>query len=299
MSAYDDAFDASHVLVDDALLDLLAAGGTCDEDAVAVLLSEWRAELSRATPAPLPRRAPTPTRRDPGRASHTAMSAVAAAALLMTGGVAAAAASGPGGPLGALHRVLFGEQHTPTITDATATRVSALLEQSERRLTAARAAGSLSARERAAVSATLDAATRLLDSDPAAPTALWQRLHALRRELAQLPIADPASTVVPAPTSPGPAPVSWSPSKPAEPNRAPATSSTPSAPPSPNHDRSGEPGAGSSSANPADGGGDGGDRSTSPSPSATSDTSDNANSGDTSGGQDGGQSDGDTSGGQG
>jgi hypothetical protein len=241
-------FEAGDVFDDEALLDRLAAGSPADDDGLGILLGAWRSELdlaASASPATSRRHLTSASRRDHGRVSRTAISAFAAAALFATGGVAAAAVSGPGGPLGALHRAIFGGQHSSV--DAIAQRVSRLLDAVGRRLAAAQAAGFVSEADRTDLSARLHRAAAWLRSDPRAPGALWQQLRTLRDQLAALPASDPPTALVPDPSVTGSPPAART----GAPTPAPDTSSGPS------------PERGTPSAGHADGPGDG-DRSSSP-----------------------------------
>src|SRR4051812_45320821 len=115
----DDAINATVLLADDQLVNVLAAGAPADHDPLAALLTAWRAELEHATPTTAPTRPATEqpsiipaSGRHPRRLTRRAVAALTAAALVGGGGVAAAAVSGPHGPLGALHRILFGDPST-------------------------------------------------------------------------------------------------------------------------------------------------------------------------------------------
>ena len=104
--------DPRAVEADDRLLDALAAGeltgpDLTDDPAIAAL-ADWRAEL-RNGDQPAVAAPARPRRRRPARSPRRSLAAAAAtAAVLVGGGVAAAAVSGPHGPLGGLHRLVFG-----------------------------------------------------------------------------------------------------------------------------------------------------------------------------------------------
>lgn len=228
MSGIEDSMDAAALFADDAFLDALAAGQPIDAepidaDPLGVLLYRWRAELVQATPATthhgLTAAGDLPTQRR-RRLARAAVGAAAAVAVLAGGGVAAAAASGPHGPLGGLHQLIFGGS---THTDPRLQRVIALLDQAQRHITAGRRAGKITTAEHDEVADTLTRAEDLLRAAPSAPGALSQRLHALRAALARLPITPepptmPAPVRTPGPNDPGtaPPPPSTSPTTPVE-----------------------------------------------------------------------------------
>src|SRR4051794_39469777 len=102
--------DFAAIQADAELLDALAAGTTTPEpDSAAALLLAWRSELDDVLPStptvPLQRGVPT-TPKAPRRRRHTA--AVVAAAFVLAASTGVAAAATQAGPLGSLHRSLFG-----------------------------------------------------------------------------------------------------------------------------------------------------------------------------------------------
>lgn len=189
----EEIFDATAVAHDDALLSALGAGAAVDDDGVGALLNAWRDELVAAPVPPatsLGSRSELATRRR--RLSRGAAAGLITAALVAGGGVAAAAASGPAGPFGSLHRVLFGGPSHSTPAD----RVAALLDTARQRIDAARRAGGVHADEREAITALLDQAAGILAAQPGAPAPLVQQVADLRSELAALPdIGAPAQDV--------------------------------------------------------------------------------------------------------
>ena len=120
MSEQDETFDSADVFDDEALINQLAAGECLDEDAIGARLSAWREELELATPPILASAAtvPEPARR---RLPRSFVSTATALVVVAGGSVAAAAATGPGGPLGPLHRMLFGgsSADAPSVPDPT------------------------------------------------------------------------------------------------------------------------------------------------------------------------------------
>ena len=181
------------VMDDDALLTLLAQGHAPAGDApdpAAPLLRRWRGELDVAEAAAPPRRIPLAA---VGRSTRrtTAIAGIVAVSLLgMTG--TAAALGGSAGPLGSVHRVLFG---TPAATgptrvpvDELATRASRLLDDVAHRLAAAGPGGPHGV-DRATAIAHLAEADTLLRLDRHAPAALIARSADLRRRLGQVPTA--------------------------------------------------------------------------------------------------------------
>lgn len=197
----DDMLDAGALADDDAMLTALGAGDTVDDGAIGPLLNAWRVELD-AAPVPLgaavtPRPDELSVRRR--RLSRGVAASVVAAAMVAGGGVAAAAASGPNGPLGPLHRVLFGgPAHT-----VGADRIAALLDAARQRLDAAHLVGGIRADQRAAIVALLDEAAGLLSDRTDAPARLGQLLAELRAELALLPDISAPATEPSTPGAPG------------------------------------------------------------------------------------------------
>src|SRR5690242_14766488 len=113
--------DLPLVREDDLLLDALGTGATPTDDQLVGRLAQWRRELVEATPAGEGRDAvilALPTRDRRGM-RHGIATAAIVTAVLAGGGVAAAAASGPHGPLGGLHRLLFGTPHSSATTPPT------------------------------------------------------------------------------------------------------------------------------------------------------------------------------------
>jgi hypothetical protein len=102
-------------------------------------------------------------------------------------------------PLGALHRTIFGAQHSSP--DPTAQRVSQLLEAVGRRLRSAQPASHIGDADRTELDARLDRAAAWLRSDTQAPEALWQQLRTLREQLAALPVGDPPTALLPNPST--------------------------------------------------------------------------------------------------
>jgi hypothetical protein len=101
----DDTFETTAVIADDLVLTMLGAGDVADDDPGG-LFAAWRAELVAATPA-------APLRVARRRLPNGFVAGAIATVLVAGGGVAAAAASGPHGPLGHLHQIIFGAQSRP------------------------------------------------------------------------------------------------------------------------------------------------------------------------------------------
>ena len=191
--------DPRAVEADDRLLDALAAGeltgpDLTDDPAIAAL-ADWRAELATAT-SPAGTAPARVRRRRPARSPRRSLAAAAAtAAVLVGGGVAAAAVSGPHGPLGGLHRLVFGagdhaEHSGPGQVHVDAADRSAhLLDRAARLLR--KTPRSLQPSDRHAIAVALDRAHRLIVSDPhldaSRAARLDARLDRLRTRLASLP----------------------------------------------------------------------------------------------------------------
>ncbi|MDQ1695476.1 MAG: Anti-sigma-D factor RsdA to sigma factor binding region [Frankiaceae bacterium] len=188
--------DLAAVAADDALVDALGSAELfpVDRDAVAGLLTMWRSELDEAVAAGsvggfVQRHRWSRARR------NTAGFIAGVVALAATTGVAAAASgpSGPG-PLGDLHRAIWGGSAiSPTAHDsATTAQVTRILDEVAGAIQSAQAAGGITALERTRRNGQLDDAAALLEHDPAAPAGLRQRVDTLRAQLAALaPVSKP------------------------------------------------------------------------------------------------------------
>lgn len=193
------------VAATDALLDDLAAGRPVevrqldddDEAAMAGLLATWRAELDdRAgtvmTAPPLVVPATRPSRWVRAH-QRTAAATAVVVALAASGGVAAAA-SGPTGPLGGLHKLIFGHPAVHQV-DTFAAAARGLLEKADHQINAASQAGSITAHARDHIAGELDKAAGFLASDSHAPQSLLDRVASLRTALDGIPLATPAPVV--------------------------------------------------------------------------------------------------------
>ena len=228
-----EVYPTAEVLADDALLDGLGAGEVIADDVLSSQLSAWCHELELATPR-LPLRAqPSAAVALPAKRHRRTSRVVAGAATVVVlaagGGVAAAAVSGPHGPLGGLHRILFGDSSTP---NPTVDQVRALLDQASRQILTAQSLGGIATLQRNEIGEILDHAARLLTAHPTAPPALRQRLTALRHALAVLPSLvptpqQPPSRPTPRPPRTAPQPQPAAPTAPAPtPTTAPPTRTT-------------------------------------------------------------------------
>jgi hypothetical protein len=185
--------DLAALAADDALVDALGSAKlrpADDGDPVAGLLTAWRNELDEAAAAAAVGGL-VQTQRWSRARRNTAGFIAGVVALAATTGVAAAASgpSGPG-PLGELHRAIWGggSAITPTAHDsATTAQVTRILDAVAAGIEAAQAAGGITASERTRRNGQLDDAAALLAPDPAAPAGLRQRLDSLRADLAALP----------------------------------------------------------------------------------------------------------------
>lgn len=197
--------DLSDVAATDALLDGLAAGRPVPvadlddgEAATAGLLATWRAELDdRAAtvmttmPVDLP---PRPSRWIRAH-QRTAAATAVVVAIAASGGVAAAA-SRPTGPLGGLHKLIWGPpavHHIDTLAASAAHRLALAAQQ----INAARRTGSITAADRIRIATQLESVAALLARDSHAPQSLSDRLSRLRTQLFDLPLtAPPAAPTV-------------------------------------------------------------------------------------------------------
>ena len=179
--SYDEArVDTAAVIDDDLLISALAAGERVDDGGICSFLSAWRVELDSAV------RTIAVTdlaRARSRRGSRRVVAATAAIALATGGGVAAAVAAGPTGPLGGLHRILFGGTVGKHV-DANHART--LLDDADRRIATAQLSGFISPLGRSAVAELLNRAASQLHEATGADS-LRTRLTTLRRKLAELP----------------------------------------------------------------------------------------------------------------
>lgn len=203
MSRRNDQFDLEQAAADDALLTALATGGmftgTPPENASSLeqLLLSWHDELDAVVPPATQETTVVSLSamrdRRPGsggmyrtrRRTATIAGIGLATVLTMTG--TAAAFTGAQGPLGTLHRALFGgtaAQHHP---DQLALHVSFLLSQAQASIAAAHDAGGISTLQRVRIASILSDAERLLAADRDAPEALISRAATLRSALNGLP----------------------------------------------------------------------------------------------------------------
>jgi hypothetical protein len=153
------------------------------------------------------------------------LTAVVAAILFATGTGAAAAATGTNGPLGVLHRILFGGHHS-TAPDPAIARARALLDDAERRISAAAAAGHISRADRQTIAGELGQAADLMRGVTDRADALWQRLAELRHQLAALPTADPGRASAPTTPATGHQSTQPSPATPDDPTQSAAPAPT-------------------------------------------------------------------------
>jgi hypothetical protein len=196
--------DLGDVAASDALLDGLGAGCPIDaaqsgpgDPALTALLASWRRELDdhattlmTSPPVAAPSR---PSRWVRAHQRTAAATAVVVAIATSTG--VAAAADGPTGPLGGLHRLMFGESRTVHLVDRQAIEAQGLLQKARGLINRAHDAGSIGAAARDRVSGDLDQADRLLTQDSHAPRSLLNRLNELRTTLAAIPLAAPKPVV--------------------------------------------------------------------------------------------------------
>ena len=176
--------DLAAIAADEVFVDLIASGGSTDDE-LAQVLAQWRSELAAAE-AGLPTSGPE-RRRAPVRWLHRHTAAAAAAALVVVAAStgAAAAAGGPRGPLGEINRVLFGTG-LDSATEATTLTVTAMLDGVAAQIRAARQAGGVTNAQRADLGDRLDAADRLVAADPGVASGLTDRISRLRATLAAL-----------------------------------------------------------------------------------------------------------------
>lgn len=186
------------IAADDRVFDALADGRRTEfSEAVTTLLVDWRGELDRAVrTAPSLQTMPAPRARWSRTRRHATFAAVAALTLAVSTGVAAAA-GGVTGPLGALHRALFGSAaRTSAARDAASeARIALILDDVARSVRAARAAGGISDANRVGLDRLLDRAAAMIANDRDAFRSLQKRLDALRALLAALPSLVTPATV--------------------------------------------------------------------------------------------------------
>jgi hypothetical protein len=234
MSRRNDQFDLKQAAADDALLTALASGGMINgaspENGCSLeqLLLSWHDELDAVVPPATQETSVISLSamrdRQPGsggmcrtRRRTVAIAGMGLATVLaMTG--TAAAFTGAHGPLGTLHRALFGgaaQQHHP---DQLALHVSFLLSQAQSSIAAAHDAGGISTLQRGRIASILSDAERLLAADRDAPEALINRAATLRSALNGLPTLPPRQAPL-APSAETPTPKS-------SPSRAGTTAAT-------------------------------------------------------------------------
>ena len=196
--------DLRDVAVTDALLDQLgsAIGSVPAQpdgaEPALSLLTTWRTELDQQASSVLTNDLPVvpgPSRRSVRAHRRTAAATAIVVALAGTTGVAAAA-SGPTGPLGGLHKFLYGDTPSAPRLDALAQMASGLLDEAAAGIHAAQAAGTITTAQQVRLSRLLDSAQARLDSDSHAPTTLTDRLNRLRNDLASIPVVDPTPPAV-------------------------------------------------------------------------------------------------------
>ena len=188
--------DLSMVADADALLDALAAGVAVDaigdEQATAALLSAWRVELGERAATAMTTTPATTLTSGPRHWIRVHRKTAAATALFVaiagsTG--AAAAASSPTGPLGGLHKLFYGDSTPTHHLDAFAADAKRLLDEADRQIEAAQAAGSITSARQNTISGELDTADGFLKRDALAPNDLLAQLNLLRDALARIPLA--------------------------------------------------------------------------------------------------------------
>ena len=213
--------DPAEVTRDDELLDLLGAGDRPDDDALAALLADWRADTAAAELPALPTAeeievamAPNVSRLWPRRRSSTssshhhgkrpalwqAVTGAAAVAAVIVGGLSVAAHSAmPGDPLWGVSKTIFSDR---------AGEVELVNDLSE---FLAAADGAAREGDRGEAERLLDEVSQRLDevSDASERVELMKRRDAIRRDLSRVtpsavPSPAPAPQPAPAP-EPGPA----------------------------------------------------------------------------------------------
>ena len=213
--------DPAEVAHDDELLDLLGAGDRPDDDALAALLADWRAETAAAELPALPTAeeievamAPNVSRLWPRRGSATssshhhgkrpalwqAVTGAAAVAAVIVGGLSVAAHSAmPGDPLWGVSKTIFSDR---------AGEVELVNDLSE---FLAAADGAAREGDRGEAERLLDEVSQRLDevSDASERVELMKRRDAIRRDLSRVtpsavPSPAPAPEAAPAPPQ-GPA----------------------------------------------------------------------------------------------
>lgn len=175
------------------------------DDALATLLTDWRAELDDQVTTAMSTGLPEP----PGRPrrwvrAHQRAAAATAIVVAIAGSTSvAAAASGSSGPLGGLHNWLYGAPADHPAVDHVAVQAAALLASIDARVQAAQAAGEISSSERAQLAGRLDRVETLLNGDQQAPQSLRTHLTQLRSDLAAIPAPAPQPSVAPQPAHGG------------------------------------------------------------------------------------------------
>jgi hypothetical protein len=164
-----------------------------NDDALAQLLTTWRAELDDHTGTAMSTELPVvPSRSRRWVRAHQRTAAATAIVVVLAGSTSvAAAASGTTGPLGGLHKFLYGPPAAVARIDAAAARADHLLDNVAAHIDETKTAGSISTSRRSHLSSKLDSVQHLLDGDTEAPAHLQARLNGLRAALAAIPAPAP------------------------------------------------------------------------------------------------------------